>query len=271
MRIFDPEVLVRDLRCARLLGRRRNALEADDGNAQRHHPGHRPDRLGQDHDAVLHAQAAGDARGQCVHASRTRSRWSSRRSTRCRCSTDIDLGFAEGVRALMRQDPDIIMVGEIRDLETAEMAIQAALTGHLVLSTLHTNDAPSAVTRAARPGRAGLPDQRRRCSASWRSAWCARCARTARRRCRCSRGQKATWTALVAPWKSNEPAQLLPSGRLSRMPHDRLQRAASESTKSCSMSPEMRKASGTTARSRAKMRDLAMPRRHDARCAFRAR
>ncbi|MDQ1814061.1 GspE/PulE family protein [Massilia sp. CCM 9210] len=59
----------------------------------------------------------------------------------------IDLGFSDGVRALMRQDPDIIMVGEIRDLATAEMAIQAALTGHLVLSTLHTNDAPSAVMR----------------------------------------------------------------------------------------------------------------------------
>lgn len=59
----------------------------------------------------------------------------------------IDLSFADGVRALMRQDPDIIMVGEIRDLETAEMAIQAALTGHLVFSTLHTNDAPSAVMR----------------------------------------------------------------------------------------------------------------------------
>lgn len=59
----------------------------------------------------------------------------------------IDLSFADGIRALMRQDPDIIMVGEIRDLETAEMAIQAALTGHLVLSTLHTNDAPSAVIR----------------------------------------------------------------------------------------------------------------------------
>jgi len=59
----------------------------------------------------------------------------------------IDLGFAAGVRALMRQDPDIIMVGEVRDLETAEVAIQAALTGHLVLSTLHTNDAPSAITR----------------------------------------------------------------------------------------------------------------------------
>ncbi|WP_419537228.1 GspE/PulE family protein [Endozoicomonas sp.] len=60
---------------------------------------------------------------------------------------NIDLTFASGLRALLRQDPDIIMVGEIRDLETAEMAIQAALTGHLVISTLHTNDAPSALTR----------------------------------------------------------------------------------------------------------------------------
>ncbi|MGE3774285.1 MAG: GspE/PulE family protein, partial [Gammaproteobacteria bacterium] len=59
----------------------------------------------------------------------------------------IDLDFASGVRTLLRQDPDIIMVGEIRDHETAEVAIQAALTGHLVLSTLHTNDAPSAITR----------------------------------------------------------------------------------------------------------------------------
>ncbi len=59
----------------------------------------------------------------------------------------IDFDFAAGVRTLLRQDPDIIMVGEIRDLETAQMAVQASLTGHLVLSTLHTNDAPSAVTR----------------------------------------------------------------------------------------------------------------------------
>jgi general secretion pathway protein E len=59
----------------------------------------------------------------------------------------IDLDFASGVRTLLRQDPDIIMIGEIRDLETAQMAVQAALTGHLVLSTLHTNDAASAVTR----------------------------------------------------------------------------------------------------------------------------
>ncbi|NWE19220.1 GspE/PulE family protein [Pseudomonas sp. P7548] len=60
---------------------------------------------------------------------------------------NIDLTFASGIRALLRQDPDIIMIGEIRDQETAEMAIQAALTGHLVLSTLHTNDAPSAISR----------------------------------------------------------------------------------------------------------------------------
>ena len=60
---------------------------------------------------------------------------------------NIDLDFASGVKALLRQDPDIIMIGEIRDLETADIAIQAALTGHLVFSSLHTNDAPSAITR----------------------------------------------------------------------------------------------------------------------------
>jgi general secretion pathway protein E len=60
---------------------------------------------------------------------------------------DIDVDFASGIRALLRQDPDIIMIGEIRDKETAEMAIQASLTGHLVISTLHTNDSASAITR----------------------------------------------------------------------------------------------------------------------------
>ena len=60
---------------------------------------------------------------------------------------NIEVSFASGIRSLLRQDPDIIMIGEIRDLETAEMAIQAALTGHLVISTLHTNDAPTAITR----------------------------------------------------------------------------------------------------------------------------
>jgi general secretion pathway protein E len=64
----------------------------------------------------------------------------------------IGLTFASGLRSIVRQDPDVILIGEIRDLETAEIAIQAALTGHLVLSTLHTNDAPSAVTRLIKMG-----------------------------------------------------------------------------------------------------------------------
>jgi hypothetical protein len=59
----------------------------------------------------------------------------------------IDLDFAKALRAILRQDPDIIMIGEIRDYETAQIAIQASLTGHLVLATLHTNDAASAITR----------------------------------------------------------------------------------------------------------------------------
>ncbi|MDR7576449.1 MAG: ATPase, T2SS/T4P/T4SS family, partial [Armatimonadota bacterium] len=62
------------------------------------------------------------------------------------------LTFARGLRAFLRQDPDIIMLGEVRDEETARIAVQASLTGHLVLSTLHTNDAPSAVTRLADMG-----------------------------------------------------------------------------------------------------------------------
>jgi len=65
---------------------------------------------------------------------------------------DIGLNFAAALRSFLRQDPDIIMVGEIRDFETAEIAVKAALTGHLVLSTLHTNDAPSTVTRLLNMG-----------------------------------------------------------------------------------------------------------------------
>jgi general secretion pathway protein E len=64
----------------------------------------------------------------------------------------IDLTFARALRSILRQDPDVIMIGEIRDLETAQIAVQASLTGHLVLATLHTNDAASAVTRLADMG-----------------------------------------------------------------------------------------------------------------------
>jgi general secretion pathway protein E len=62
-------------------------------------------------------------------------------------NTKVGLTFAAGLRAILRQDPDVVMVGEIRDRETAEIAVQASLTGHLVLSTVHTNDAPGAITR----------------------------------------------------------------------------------------------------------------------------
>ena len=65
---------------------------------------------------------------------------------------DIGLNFAMSLRSFLRQDPDIIMVGEIRDFETAEIAVKAALTGHLVLSTLHTNDAPGTISRLLNMG-----------------------------------------------------------------------------------------------------------------------
>ena len=119
----------------------------------------------------------------------------------------IDLEFAEGVRALMRQDPDIIMIGEIRDLETAEMAIQAALTGHLVLSTLHTNDAPSAVTRLLD---LGVPAYL--INSTLLGVMAQRLVRTLCPHCKkavpVSDEQKATWNSLVAPWKANQPATL---------------------------------------------------------------
>jgi type IV pilus assembly protein PilB len=65
----------------------------------------------------------------------------------CQMKPDIGLTFARCLRSILRQDPDIILVGEIRDLETAEIAAQASLTGHLVFTTLHTNDAPSSIAR----------------------------------------------------------------------------------------------------------------------------
>jgi len=120
----------------------------------------------------------------------------------------IELGFAEGVRALMRQDPDIIMVGEIRDLETAEMAVQSALTGHLVLSTLHTNDAPSAIARLLE---LGVPAYL--LNATLNGIMAQRLVRTLCPHCKqaveLNRAEdQDAWNALVAPWKSKHPARL---------------------------------------------------------------
>ncbi|HAF45465.1 MAG: GspE/PulE family protein [Sideroxyarcus sp.] len=119
----------------------------------------------------------------------------------------LDLNFAEGVRALMRQDPDIIMVGEIRDLETAEMAIQAALTGHLVISTLHTNDAPSAITRLLD---LGVPYYL--INATLLGIMAQRLVRTLCPQCKqphpIQEDDIEMWNGLVAPWKATRPVQV---------------------------------------------------------------
>jgi general secretion pathway protein E len=116
----------------------------------------------------------------------------------------IGLDFAAGVRTLMRQDPDIIMVGEIRDLETAEMAIQAALTGHLVLSTLHTNDAPSAVTRLLD---LGVPAYL--LHSTILGVMAQRLVRTLCPHCREAVPiDSTTWDTLIDPWTSERPRQI---------------------------------------------------------------
>lgn len=121
----------------------------------------------------------------------------------------VDLHFADGIRSLMRQDPDIIMVGEIRDAETANMAVQASLTGHLVLSTLHTNDAPSSLTRLH-----DLGIQPFLTSATILGVMAQRLLRTL-----CPHCKKAIdvmpdseiavqWQELVQPWRASVPAQI---------------------------------------------------------------
>ena len=114
---------------------------------------------------------------------------------------NIDLNFADGVKALLRQDPDIIMIGEVRDLPTAEMAIQAALTGHLVFTTLHTNDAPTAITRLLE---LGVPPYLIKATVVGVVAQ-----RLVRRLCPdCKKPtdiQPDTWESLTAPWKVKLP------------------------------------------------------------------
>ncbi len=116
----------------------------------------------------------------------------------------IGVHFASGVRTLLRQDPDIIMVGEIRDLETAQMAIQAALTGHLVFSTLHTNDAPSAVTRLLD---LGVPPFL--INASILGIVAQRLVRTLCPHCKAPAPiDAAAWRAVTDPWKLKAPPKL---------------------------------------------------------------
>ena len=117
---------------------------------------------------------------------------------------NINLTFADGVRTLLRQDPDIIMVGEIRDVETAEMTIQAALTGHLVLSTLHTNDSPSAVSRLLD---LGVPAYL--LNSTLLGVMAQRLVRTLCPHCKTKDEiSDDAWRDLVAPWKTAKPARI---------------------------------------------------------------
>ena len=116
----------------------------------------------------------------------------------------IGLDFAEGVRALLRQDPDIMMIGEIRDKETANMAVQAALTGHLVLSTLHTNDSPSAITRLLE---IGLPSYL--VKATLIGVMAQRLVRTLCEACKAKADvDMDLWAELTAPFTIKPPSQL---------------------------------------------------------------
>lgn len=121
----------------------------------------------------------------------------------------VDLYFADGIRSLMRQDPDIIMVGEIRDAETANMAVQASLTGHLVLSTLHTNDAPSSITRLH-----DLGIQPFLTSATILGVMAQRLLRTLCTHCKqavdvtVDSESAIQWQELVQPWRAPVPTQI---------------------------------------------------------------
>ena len=146
MRIFDPQVLLKDF----------DQLGLSNADQQRWHAMTR-----RTHGIILVTGPTGSGKTSTLYT--TLRQLATREVNLCtvedpiemvepafnqmQVQHNIDLTFASGIRALLRQDPDIIMIGEIRDQETAEMAIQAALTGHLVLSTLHTNDAPSAISR----------------------------------------------------------------------------------------------------------------------------
>jgi general secretion pathway protein E len=118
----------------------------------------------------------------------------------------IGVDFATGVRTLLRQDPDIIMVGEIRDHDTADMAVQAALTGHLVLSTLHTNDAPTAVTRLLD---LGVPAYL--INSTLLGVMAQRLVRTLCPHCKkpVDPPDDETWKMITSPWRADKPAQVM--------------------------------------------------------------
>ncbi|MFA7243543.1 MAG: GspE/PulE family protein [Sulfuricellaceae bacterium] len=203
MRIFDPQVLVQDFR-------EMGFGEEELGNWNR--------MIAQPHGIILVTGPTGSGKTTTLYS--TLKQLATPEVNVCTVEDPIEmvvpqfnqmqvlhnigLDFASGVRTLLRQDPDIIMVGEIRDTETAEMAIQAALTGHLVLSTLHTNDAPSAITRLLD---IGVPPYL--IDTTLLGVLGQRLVRTLCPHCK-ERGvlDEHLWKALVAPWKSALPTAI---------------------------------------------------------------
>jgi len=203
LRIFDPEVLVKDFTA---LGLERK--ESDIWNNMIGHP----------HGIILVTGPTGSGKTTTLYTS---LKYLARPEVnvctiedpielvepsfnQMQVQHNIDLDFASGVKTLLRQDPDIIMVGEIRDRETAEMAIQAALTGHLVLSTLHTNDAPSAIARLAE---IGVPPYL--ISATLIGVVAQRLIRTLCPHCKQYHDiEKFDWDALIRPWKTSAPEKI---------------------------------------------------------------
>ncbi len=203
MRIFDPEVLLRSYTELGLAG--------DDLQRWR-------DMTGHSHGIVLVTGPTGSGKTTTLYSTlKGLASESVNVSTvedpiemvedsfnQTQVQANIDLDFAAGIRTLMRQDPDIIMVGEIRDLETANMAIQAALTGHLVLSTLHTNDAPTAIARLLD---LGVPAHLLKVTIN--GVMAQRLVRTLCPHCKEAMPvEDSAWQSLVAPWKTSAPKAL---------------------------------------------------------------
>ena len=231
MRIFTPEVLVRDFTRARLHRRRPRALGADD-QASRTASSSSPVPTGSGKTTTLYSTLKELATPEVnVCTIEDPIEMIEPAFNQMQVQPAIGVDFAHGVRTLMRQDPDIIMVGEIRDRDTADMAVQAALTGHLVLSTLHTNDAPTAVTRLLDLGVPAVPaqlDAARRDGAAARAhavPALQEAGRAARRRDVATHDRRRG--------AREKPAAGDGAGRLPRMPDDRLSAAASASTRSC--------------------------------------
>ncbi len=204
MRIFDPEVVVRDL----------GELGFSDEDARRWNA-----LTAKPHGIILVSGPTGSGKTTTLYS--TLKSLATEEVNVCsiedpiemvepalnqmQVQSNIDLNFADGVRALLRQDPDIIMIGEIRDRETAEMAVQAALTGHLVFSTVHTNDAPSAVTRLLE---LGVPPYL--LNATLLGILAQRLVRLLCPHCKASGGtvDGDLWADLLAPWKSDRPIEV---------------------------------------------------------------